>query len=173
MEAGKIYFFTATIYKWIPILQNDQLKEIVLHSLKYMVAKSAINLYAYVIMPNHIHLMLKPLNNSDYKNIQLSLMRFTAQKIKFYLIDHDSPELVKFEVNSRDRKYQFWQRNPLAVEMYSREVIEQKLDYIHRNPVTGKWKLAARDLDYVYSSIRFYEEDESTHAFLTHYMDDI
>jgi REP element-mobilizing transposase RayT len=82
METGKIYFITAIIFKWIQILHNDDLNEIILSSLKHLVAEGAINLYAYVIMPNHIHLILKPLNDSDFKNIQLSLKRFTAQKIK-------------------------------------------------------------------------------------------
>lgn len=79
-------------------------------------------------MPIHIHIIIKPLDNPKFKNVQLSLLRFTVQKIKFYFIDHKSSALGNFLVNSKDRKYQIWQRNPLAVELYSRGVIEQKLD---------------------------------------------
>ena len=43
----------------------------------------------------------------------------------------------------------------LGVEIYSREVAKQKLDYIHFNPVNGKWKLAKDDLDYQFSSAKF------------------
>lgn len=117
--------------------------------------------------------MMRIVINPKYKNVQLSFMRFTAQKIKFYLIDHNSPALEKVLVNSKDREYQIWQRNPLVVELYSRKVFEQKLDYIHRNPVQGKWNLSETDIDYKYSSIRFYEESELVIPFLSHYMDDI
>jgi hypothetical protein len=88
-------------------------------------------------------------------------------------MDSDSTELDKFRAKLRDREYQIWQRNPLPTELYSRKVIEQKLDYIHQNPVSGKWKLAKTVMDYHYSSIWFYDEDDITLSFLTHYMEDI
>ena len=171
MLPNRLFFFTASIYDWIPILQNDGLKNIILESLKHLVDENAIKLSAFVIMPNHIHLLIMPLCNPKYQNVQLSLMRFTAQKIKFHLLDHNDPIIDRFLVNKKDRTYQIWQRNPLATELYSRSVVEQKLDYIHRNPVQGKWNLATSDMDYEYSSIKFYEEDEKNFSCLTHYMD--
>ena len=71
----------------------------------------------------------------------------------------------------KDRKYQVWQRNPLSVDLFSREVIEQKLDYIHNNPVQGKWMLSTDPTGYKYSSVRFYEEDSQEFTFLSHYME--
>ena len=115
MEKDKLYFFTSSVYKWIPILYNDDLKEIIMNSLKFLVSKKLIKLYAYVIMPNHMHLIIKPLIDSSVNNVQLSLMKFTAQKIKFYLMDTESSDIEKFNVSARDRKYQIWQRNPLAI----------------------------------------------------------
>ena len=171
MHPDRLYFFTATIHRWIPILQEDYPKQVILESLKFLIAEGAIKLSAYVIMPNHIHLIIKPLNNPKYQNAQLSFMRYTGQKIKFYLLDQNDSVINQFLVNKKDRVYQIWQRNPQATELYSRSVVEQKLDYIHRNPVKGKWKLANTDMDYEYSSIKFYEEDEMALPFLTHYMD--
>jgi putative transposase len=171
MELNKLYFFTATIHKWIPVLRRDELKQMILNSLRFMVSEQAMKLSAFVIMPNHIHLLIMPLSNPKYKNVQLSLMRFTGQKIMYYLQDQKDPDLDKFLVNSKDRKYQFWQRNPMAIELYTRSVAEQKLDYIHSNPVRGKWDLSETDLDYPYSSIKFYEESEDYWPFITHYKD--
>ena len=100
-------------------------------------------------------------------------MRFTAQKLKFLLEDRQPELLAKFLVNKTDRQYQIWQRNPLAVEIYSREMLEEKLDYIHNNPVQGKWMLGDSPQDYKYSSYRFYEMDEVTvFPFLSHYMEE-
>ena len=48
----------------------------------------------------------------------------------------NNPELLKeFEVFASDRKYQFWERNTLSIDIYSRNTFIQKLNYIHRNPV--------------------------------------
>ncbi|MEQ6119676.1 transposase [Reichenbachiella sp. MALMAid0571] len=173
MKAGTIYFYTATILNWKQLLQVNKRKEIILNSLQYLVEEKAAKVYAYVIMPNHIHLLWKPLENKKFQNVQLSFMRFTAQKLLYQLQDSGYRHIDDFLVESKDRKYQIWQRNPLAVEMYSRKVIEQKLDYIHNNPVQGKWMLVKSPLDYEYSSAQFYESEDLAHPFLTHYMDDI
>jgi putative transposase len=54
----------------------------------------------------------------------------------------------------------------LCIEIYSRKVAKQKLDYIHFNPVSGKWLLAKDDLGYHYSSARFYETGIDEFGFL-------
>ncbi len=100
-------------------------------------------------------------------------MKFTGQKIKFELLDYEPDQLEKFLVNKKDRTYQIWQRNPLATELYSRKVVEEKLDYIHNNPVQGKWMLAKSPLEYPFSSARFYEYGEDEFELLTHYMDEL
>lgn len=173
MEEGKIYFYTATIHNWKNVLQVDNRKDIIVNSLEWLVNQKAVKIYAFVIMPNHIHLIWQPLINKNFKNIQLSFMRFTAQKILFHLQDINSHLLGDLLVEKQDRKYQIWKRNPLAIELYSRKVLEQKLDYIHNNPVQGKWMLAESPFDYKYSSATYYENEGLGYSFLTHYMDDI
>ena len=106
-----------------------------------------------------------PLENPKIKNVQLSFMRFTAQKIKFYLQDNSPEKLDEFLVNKKDRRYQIWQRNALATELYSRKIIEQKLDYIHNNPVQGKWMLAESPPHYRWSSFNFYEGEQDEYDF--------
>ena len=80
-----------------------------------------------------------------------------------------SPQFLPyFEVDLPTRKYQFWQRDSLPVHLYSPSVIFQKLDYIHNNPVQGKWLLASSPLEYTYSSASFYETGVDEFRFLTH-----
>ena len=169
MEAGKIYFFTASILNWNRVLAYDSCKQIVLDSLKFLTEKNAIELLGFVIMPNHIHLIWKILPNSSIHNVQQSFMKFTAQKIKFWLKDHNPHLLRNFLVRKSDRGYQIWQRNPLAVELYPPKVLEQKLDYIHNNPCQGKWMLASDPTAYDYSSANFYETGYDSFGLLTHY----
>jgi putative transposase len=70
----------------------------------------------------------------------------------------NNPELLKeFEVVASDRKHQFWERNTLSIDIYSRDTFIQKLNYIHRNPVHERWRLSGVPEDYHYSSALFYE----------------
>ncbi|MEM9858013.1 MAG: transposase [Bacteroidota bacterium] len=166
-----VQFFTATILNWIPVLQNDSYKNIIIDSLNYLVSKGKCDIYAFVIMPNHIHLIWRINQHFERSNIQRDFLKFTGQQIKFRLQDKKAPLLDKFEINLKDRKYQFWKRNALSIDLYSREVIEQKLDYLHANPVSGKWNLAEDFFAYPYSSASFYEESKTNFSFLKHYME--
>jgi putative transposase len=168
MEIGNLYFFTCTILNWEQALRHASCKQIIIDSLNYLVENKQAQVAAFVIMPNHIHLIWQPIGD----NVQLRFMKFTAQQIKFYLQQHDLALLSQLRVDKTDRQYQIWQRSPLAIELYSREVVEQKLDYIHFNPSHEKWSLVTDPIDYAYSSVRFYESPESNpYPFLTHYMD--
>ena len=82
----------------------------------------------------------------------------------------DRPEdLKEFKVNAKDRIYQFWERNPLSVEIWSEKVLLEKLKYIHENPVrAGMYKYAD---DYKYSSALFYKSGKDNWGFLTHLRD--
>lgn len=166
-----VQFFTATILNWTPVLQNDSYKNVIIDSLDYLVKKGKCHIYAFVIMPNHIHLIWRINQHFERSNVQRDFLKFTSQQIKFRLQDMKSPLLDKFEVNLKDRKYQFWKRNALSIDLYSREVIEQKLDYLHANPVSGKWNLAEDFVAYPYSSASFYEEGKTNFSFLKHYME--
>ena len=72
-----------------------------------------------------------------------------------------------FEVNLKDRKYQFWKRNPLSIDLFSHDVFMQKLEYIHWNPV--KAGLCELPEEYEYSSASFYEKGITRFGFLSHY----
>jgi hypothetical protein len=72
-------------------------------------------------------------------------------------------------VNTRDRDYQFWEHRPLSIDLWTEKVFEQKLNYIHQNPIKEKWKLAVVEEDYYYSSAKFYLMLKDDFGFLTHY----
>jgi putative transposase len=76
-------------------------------------------------------------------------------------------------VNAKDRKYQIWERNPLSIDIYSRDVLLQKLDYIHNNPLQDKWKLCDKPEDYRFSSAAYYIYDKSEWDFISHYYESI
>ncbi len=83
----------------------------------------------------------------------------------------DPEKLKSFYVGAKDRKYQFWERNPLTSRLPSEELIVQKINYIHANPIRGKWNLCKEFTDYKYSSASFYYSESKEWDFLTHYAD--
>jgi REP element-mobilizing transposase RayT len=162
-------FFTATILEWKHLLADDNLKDIIIDSIRFLVKDGKVTVYGFVIMPNHIHLIWQVHDKYERSKVQLSFLRYTAQKIKFRLIDTGDKELENFKVKASDREYQFWERNALSVDLWSRPVFMQKLYYIHNNPVQAQWKLCNFPEEYKYSSFRFYEWGDNKFEFLSHY----
>ena len=150
-----IEFFTATCLSWQPLLRPDERKDILMESLKFMVNDKRIWLYGFVIMPNHIHLMWRRQDVWVEKSTEQMFLKFTAQQIKFRLIESSPTELEQYRSTQSDRIYHFWERRPYKATMYNRKVAHQKLDYMHQNPV--KAGLCEYAEDYKYPSARFYK----------------
>jgi putative transposase len=158
-------FFTATILNWNKLLKPEKYKFIIIESLQYLVNEKRVIIYGYVIMDNHIHIVWEPTQLYSLKHTQLSLLKFTSQRIKRDL-ENNHPQVLKhYRVALKDRVYQFWQRNSLCIDLYSEEIIEEKLNYIHRNPV--KAELSVNEEDYRFSSAPFYKGLGDEFKFLT------
>jgi putative transposase len=164
-------FFTATILEWKHLLKEDAYKDIILNSLLFLKKEGGIVVNGFVIMPNHTHLLWQIGEGFKRDNIQMRFLKFTAQQMKFRLTDTKDLRLSEFLVNAKDRKHQFWERNSLSIDLWTQTVFEQKLEYIHNNPVQDKWQLAKYPEDYKYSSANFYETGIDEFGLLTHYCD--
>ena len=162
---NKIYFWTAAIHNWLPLLETDKNKQIITDSLKYLSDKNLITVYAFVIMPNHIHLIWQQNELNGKETAKGSLLKYSAHLFLKQLQAQGKAYL--YEINAANKKHEIWQRDALGIEIYSRAVAKQKLDYIHFNPVSGKWQLAKDDVSYKYSSARFYETGINDFGFLT------
>ncbi|MHA7130134.1 transposase [Algoriphagus namhaensis] len=168
MELNKVYFFTATIKNWIPLLIKTEYKVIILDSLLNLCQRNLISVYGFVIMPNHIHLIWEMLDLNGKESPHSSFLKFTAHRFLQNIRQKESPFfLEKFRVDEVNKNYSFWQRDPHDVEIYSPEIIFQKLDYIHNNPCSGKWMLSDSALKYPYSSFEFYENGIDRFGFLS------
>jgi hypothetical protein len=83
-----------------------------------------------------------------------------------------SPEILKqYAVDWHSRKFNFWQPKPDWFLLNQLPAIEQKLNYIHLNPMRGKWSLVSDPTEYYYSSCRFYEKGINDFDFLEDYRD--
>ncbi len=72
---------------------------------------------------------------SPFPGVQLRLMKFVAQNIKFDLIAHHPEVLAHFKVERNDREYQFFKERPLSIPIFTDDVAQQKIRYLHHNPI--------------------------------------
>jgi putative transposase len=158
--------------EWKPLLKEDRFKDIVIKSLLYLSNEKSIIIYGFVIMPNHIHLIWQIQDGFKQEIIQMRFLKFTAQQMKFRLLDTKDQRLDWFLTNAKDRSYQFWERNALSIDLWNPEVFMQKLDYIHNNPLQHKWRLAEFPEMYRYSSAKFYETGIDEFELVKHYSGD-
>ena len=155
------HFITATVVDWIDIFTRQTYRDIVIESLDYCIKNKGMILYGYVIMSNHIHLIIQS-EEGKLSDLIRDFKKFTAKSILEKI--QNSPEsrkewmLERFKLaaqtHSRNKDYQFWQYGNHAEEIYSNEFMWSKLDYIHLNPVRAG--LVAKASDYIYSSASNY-----------------
>ena len=112
-----------------------------------------------------MHLILRTNALNGKETIQGSILKFTAHEFKKLLKDNPAA-LIKYAVDGHNKKYEFWQRDSLAVHLYSKHVMLQKLNYIHLNPLAAHWNLVNEPSRYNYSSAKYYEMNEKNFDFL-------
>ena len=150
------YFITSTVKDWIHVFNRPDLIGIVTASLKFMVDNGRIELHAYVIMPNHIHLVLSHPDSYPLGSFIRDFHKFTAQKIILKLKDENHPLIAKLQSALNDRKCQLWQETHAPKKIISSRFYLQKINYIHNNPLAARWRLCERPEYYKYSSAKDY-----------------
>lgn len=165
------FFFTATVLNWKHILKPDKYKDVLIESFKFLVSTNRVRIFAFVIMPNHFHTIWRINKSLEKSNFQRDSMKFTGQTILRDLKFNHAEIHNTMYVGAKDRKYQFWERNPLSVPLYSQKVVEQKINYIHANPINPRWNLADEPQDYKYSSAKYYYTGKDEFGFLENYME--
>jgi len=157
-----IYFITFTCYDWLPLIELSQGYDAV-YNFFNVLSKQNHTVLAYVIMPNHLHLLLHYSGGKSLNTFIGNGKRFMAYEI-INLLEKKGEEIVlkklQAEVKDKDRsrgkKHEVWINSFDVKECRTEKFILQKLIYIHENPVRGKRKLSATSLDYLHSSARFY-----------------
>ena len=173
-----IYFITFTCCKWRPLFEEVNLYSYFNKWFEYL-KKMQADLVGYIIMPNHFHALIhvSEICDASLNKLVSNGKRFLAYEIISRLKQKGNTKelfLLANEVSSSERlkgkQHEVFKLSFDAKFCYSREMIEKKLDYIHQNPVSGKWELVNNWVDYPYSSAKFYELGTS-HPYLVHYMD--
>ena len=160
------YFVTMTVVGWIDVFTRKRYCDMVIDSFKYCQKHKGLKLYAYVIMPSHIHIIIShdesklPECIRDFKKhvarkTILSIENETGESRKEWLL----PLFKQFAGKKRQNpRYQFWQKTNYPIVLDNPEIMDQKLEYIHQNPV--KAGIVEQPESYLYSSACAFQELE-------------
>jgi putative transposase len=159
-------FVTAGCLEWKFLLEDDAHKDVVVDSLKFMVEKERLLVFGFVIMANHFHAIWQATAMREPADVQRDLLKYTGQTILNKMRLAESQVIEELLVNLKDRKYQFWERNSLRVPLWSNKVFNQKLEYMHMNPVRAG--ICSSPEGYKYSSASYYILNDKKWDFLTH-----
>ncbi len=169
MVLNKVYFWTDTVKDWHKLFKLDKYKVLIIDILRELVKSEHIKVYAFVIMPNHLHIVWELLKKNGKEMPHASFNKKTAHLIMIDLKANHKKVVPYFKVKETERMHRIWQRYPLAVLMDYKWKVEQKIDYIHNNPLQDHWNLATSPEEYKWSSAKFYEDGIDEFDFLTDY----
>lgn len=170
IEKHPIQFFTAACNDWQRLLLDDRYKDIVIKALRHRISLKQIKVSAFVIMPNHIHLIWRIQNEFKLEDVQRDFLKFTAKEIMSVMKQEKGKKSWNsLYVDLKDRKFQVWKRNSMSIDLFSEKFFWQKLEYIHDNPCQPHWNLAIDPQSYRYSSATYYETGTDEFGIITHF----
>jgi len=158
-----IFFITFTCNKWMNLFEICNGYDLVYRQFDVLKMEGH-DINAYVIMPNHVHLLIKFNNCPTSINKRISnLKRFLSYDIVERLEMLNFCDLLKElrrSVNDSDKRkgkvHQVFEPSFDCKQCFSDLMVQEKLDYIHYNPCKSKRNLAADPIEYVHSSAKFY-----------------
>jgi len=158
---GMYFISFATVY-WVDVFTRRLYFDCIVENLNYCVENKGMEIYAWCVMPSHVHLVFRSTIQRPEDLIR-DFKSYTSKQI-IALIENNAQEsrrewlLNSFKKaaarNSNNTKNQFWQQHNHPIELWSPHVTQQKMDYTHDNPVEAGF--VENDYEYLYSSARDY-----------------
>ena len=161
-DPSAIHFITFAVVEWVDVFTRKEYRDIVLDSIRYCQKEKGLVLYSWCLMSNHLHMAISAKGN-NISDVLRDFKKYTSKQITDAIKTNPQEsrrqwmiEIFKKagEQNSRNEVYQFWRQDNQPKELISQRFCDQKLDYIHNNPVEAG--LVDKAEDYVYSSARDY-----------------
>ena len=162
-DQRKLYFVTYGTILWIDALTRPHYKNIIVESLQYCIDNKGMEIYAWCIMSNHVHLIIGS-TITPLQDIMRDHKRFTSRKCIKAIEENPSESRKEWMLplfreagkeNPNNEKYQFWQQHNHPIELTSKFLMDQKLEYIHMNPVVAG--IVEAPEHYIYSSAKDYQ----------------
>jgi REP element-mobilizing transposase RayT len=154
-----LYFVSFAVIDWLDVFTRNEYKDIIIDSLTFCQKQKGMEIIAWCIMTSHVHLIFRSVNGEEPSSLLGDFKRFTSNAVVKAIKENPRESRREFLLesfrkaanNSSNVKHsQFWRHDNKPVELWSNEVIKQKVDYIHNNPVEEG--VVFRPEDYKYSS---------------------
>lgn len=154
-----IYFVSFAVVGWADVFIRNMYKDILLDSIRHCQKEKGLIVHAWVIMSSHVHMIISRNSTWVLEDIMRDMKKFTSHKIIGAIMENTQESrkewlLEMFEnfgrLNSNNSKYQFWQQENHPVELSDNKMQDERLDYIHNNPVKSGY--VYKPEDYIYSS---------------------
>ena len=154
-----LYFVSFAVVEWLDVFKQNMYKDILVESLSFCQQSKGMEIVAWCIMTNHVHLIFRSINGYRPELLLGDFKRFTSKAVIKAIKENPQESRKEFLLEqfrkaakgtSNVKNYQFWQHDNKPIELWSNAVIQEKIDYIHQNPVEKG--LVFRPEDYLYSS---------------------
>ena len=157
-DQSKLYFVSFAVVNWIDVFVRREYKDVVVESLQYCIKHKGLEVYAWCIMTSHIHLIIGS-NKEPMEDILRDLKRHTAKSILGMIEAHNQESRKEWMLwmfrragsrNPSIETFQFWQHHNHPIELSDNQMMQQRLYYLHHNPVEAGFVEAPQE--YRYSS---------------------
>ena len=147
-----VYFVSFAVQGWVDVFTRNEYKNILVENLKFCQEHKGLEIFAWCIMTNHVHLIVRAKEGFLFSDILRDYKKFTSKTILKAIQDNiqESRKEWLLQQFKTDEGFRFWRTDNKPIELWSNNVIDQKIDYIHLNPVEEG--LVFNPEDYVYSS---------------------
>ncbi len=158
-----MYFISFAVINWIDVFIREDYCKIIVDSLNYCIKEKGMRVYAYCIMPSHIHLIFDDLNNNPSKLLK-EFKTYTSKQLRKAIGNNPKESRKEWILwmmkragskKSNVKNYQFWQQNNQPIQLWSAKVTSQKINYVHYNPVVAGFVREPQDWKYS-SAIDYY-----------------
>ena len=162
IKKNSSYYLTLTVVGWVDVFTRNNHKDALIDSLRYCIKNKGLNVYAYCLMSNHLHMVVNCNEPFQLKDVVRDFKRHTVKTIIGQIINAPKSRrewiLREFaaegDKNARNKTYKFWQSGNHAIELFTEKFVWEKIIYIHNNPV--KEKFVKNPQEWLYSSASNY-----------------
>ena len=159
-DPDHLYFVTTTAVDRRPLFKREVTKRLVVDVLDCLHLRQRLKLYAFVVMPNHVHFITQCGAEDPLSGVVRDLKKQVADRFirQCRAEGNDSALAILASAVTQPKKqrYKVWEDGYVAKDVFSAEFLRQKMDYIHNNPCQPHWALVEQPEAYVWSSARFY-----------------
>jgi len=159
-DPDTLYFITTTAVQHALFFRRVEIKRLLVDALYYISLMNKVSLYAFVVMPNHVHVIVQCPLTCSFKDWVRAFKTSTARLlVRSCQVTDDHAMLKKLSAavkRPEKQRYKVWEDGYLAKSVFSPEFLRQKMTYIHNNPLQPHWQLAEMAEAYLWSSARYY-----------------